>query len=861
MSTRALNSCSTPSFTQIAWDLRDRIIEYHERSGEDLDTPEGLLRLDSDSVLAANRGRMFLRLLAEAGAGSIAGWRVLDLDAGFGALALYYAHLGADVLAADPNERQMQVAVAIAARRDLAVRALAARTQELPLPDASFDLVIADNSLCYIVEEAQRRLALSEIHRVLRPGGWLVTRNPNRLHPRAQYTSRPLLGLPAPARAQRVTDALGRHRADVRLHSPGAAARELRRAGFTQVRWRAQPGRALGARFAGYHHVLARRPAPADVPAVRPEALPSPASFPPGINGRLPSSPAPAAGTELNGHQPPSPAPVAGTKLNGRPPPSPDPAASDIPLRALTAPAVLEWLRRHWEATLFASMALVFVWMRLIDMQISFWDDEATTVVRYIDAGPSGIYSSAAYTPNDHVLYSLLSWVTVGILGRHEPDYRIWSVFPAILAAVLLVVWAHRRLGRATGLALAAVLLTAPYLLYETVQARGYGLAQLGIVLVLIGALEIEEHGPQRWSLAALATGIVVGPAAHAMTGVGVLCVVAFLLRRADLRRPVLKASAAGALCLAVILAPLLPAMAGEALKWFVAGPHDTRNAAIARARPPLPATAPITGPIDLGMYTGELLETGKINAVCGSHCEPAAKVARWDAPLLVLAIAGALALWWRQRRGVLGCLLATLVGSFALLTIARTYAADRFVLYLLPAYALLAAVGLGALLSWVVRRQPTLRPTLAVGALALLIFGALRINQMNERWNQRPPEDYRGMADAFLGSGIPHAVTNAPPNVADGLSYYLGAKVSYAPPTQLQAQLCSEGAPFAFVQLHFAITPAEERCLLARHASALDFHGGGDQLLRLWLVQAPGEPRFAPRVIGEPDAHLRRTR
>ena len=112
-------------------------------------------------------------------------------------------------------------------------------------------------------------------------------------------------------------------------------------------------------------------------------------------------------------------------------------------LRIATAVA---WLRRRWEATLYCSMAIAFIWMRLIDMQISFWDDEAETVVRYIDRGPAGFYSSANYTTNNHVLYSLLSWVTINILGRHEPTYRIWSVIPAIVSAVLLVVWARRRL-------------------------------------------------------------------------------------------------------------------------------------------------------------------------------------------------------------------------------------------------------------------------------------------------------------------------------------------------------------------------------------------------------------------------------
>jgi 4-amino-4-deoxy-L-arabinose transferase-like glycosyltransferase len=521
-------------------------------------------------------------------------------------------------------------------------------------------------------------------------------------------------------------------------------------------------------------------------------------------------------------------------------------------LEALRSTPAYAWLRRNWEATLLASMALVFVWMRLIDMQIGFWDDEAATVMRYINEGPAGIYASANYTPNDHILYSLLSWVTVGILGHHEADYRIWSVFPAMLSAGLLVLWARRRLGRATALALAAVLLTAPFLLYETVQARGYGLAQLGMVLVLIAVLEIEEHGPRRWSLATLATGIVVGPAAHAMSAVGVFCAVAFLLRRHDLRRPVLKASAVGVLGLAVIVAPLAPAMVDQALKWFVAGPH-ARSAAISKARPPLRVTAPLTGPAGLGLYTGELLETGKINIVCGTECAPAAKTARSDAPLLVLAILGALTLWWRRRRGVLGCLLVTLVGGFAIPTIARVYVADRFVLYLLPAYALLAAVGLGAIVTGAARRSLAPKPLLVTIALATLVFGTLRLTQVNERWNHHPPVDYKGMADAFVGSGIAHVVTNAPPNVANGLTYYLGSKVSYAPPAALREDLCGSSVPFAFVQLSFAITPAEEACLLSRHASSLDFHGGGGDLLRLWLVQAPGEARFTPRVIGKP--------
>jgi ubiquinone/menaquinone biosynthesis C-methylase UbiE len=259
-------SATSPAFAPLAHDLRDHIIEHYERTGESLDTPAGHRTLDTNSVLAASRGRLLLRLLAEAGAGPIAGMRILDLGAGFGALSLYCASLGAEVVAVDPKPTRLQVAVKIAQQRGLPVTALVAEAQSLPLPDASFDMALANNSLCYIVDKGQLRLALSEIHRVLSPGGWVIVRNPNRLHPRDQFTGIPLLPLLPSALAQRLAGYRGRARSNVRMLSPGGAVGALRRAGFEHAHWRSRPGRRLGATVAGYHHVIGRRPAPAAQP-------------------------------------------------------------------------------------------------------------------------------------------------------------------------------------------------------------------------------------------------------------------------------------------------------------------------------------------------------------------------------------------------------------------------------------------------------------------------------------------------------------------------------------------------------------------------------------------------------------------
>jgi len=267
----ALDASTPPAFAALTRDLRDEIIENCERFGQRLDTPAGQLTLDTNSVLAAQRGRLLLRLLAEQGMGSVSELRVLDLGAGFGALALYFAHLGAEVVAVDPNERRLRVALAIAQRRGLHLRIVAADARSLPFPDASFDLVVANNSLCFIVDRSEHRAALSEMHRVLRPGGWVVMRNPNRLHPREQFTGLPLLGLLPPTFARGTLRALGRSRPELLLLSPGGAVRALRRVGFTGARWRAQPGHGVGARFASHHHALARRPT---ATPLRPTAAP-----------------------------------------------------------------------------------------------------------------------------------------------------------------------------------------------------------------------------------------------------------------------------------------------------------------------------------------------------------------------------------------------------------------------------------------------------------------------------------------------------------------------------------------------------------------------------------------------------------
>jgi ubiquinone/menaquinone biosynthesis C-methylase UbiE len=150
---------------------------------------------------------------------------------------------------------------AVAAEYGLDLEFEVGRAERLDLPDESFDLVVMNNSLCYIASADARAAALGEALRVLEPGGWLVTRNPNRAHPIDQFTGLPAVHWLPPRAASRVAARLGRPRSSVTLTGPWAAYRELRKAGFEGVRQEPSgPGRprAYLRWVARYQHLTAR---------------------------------------------------------------------------------------------------------------------------------------------------------------------------------------------------------------------------------------------------------------------------------------------------------------------------------------------------------------------------------------------------------------------------------------------------------------------------------------------------------------------------------------------------------------------------------------------------------------------------
>ena len=187
---------TTRDFTPIADSLRSNVLAFYAERGESLEGPAGVNTLETNSGFVERRATPLLQTLSQiTGRDSIDGLRLIDLGCGFGALAVFFAGRGATVTGIDPMADRLEVGRAVAAEHGLPVEFGQGRMEKLDFADESFDLAIQNNSLCYITEREDRRAALAETARVLRPGGFVVIRNPNRWHPRDQFTGLPLIPL------------------------------------------------------------------------------------------------------------------------------------------------------------------------------------------------------------------------------------------------------------------------------------------------------------------------------------------------------------------------------------------------------------------------------------------------------------------------------------------------------------------------------------------------------------------------------------------------------------------------------------------------------------------------------------------
>jgi arsenite methyltransferase len=145
------------------------------------DSPEMAETYNATSVHQFNNGKLLIELL-----GVRAGEVVLDVGAGTGQLGAYVASIVGEtgrVLAVDPLRARVEIAQR---RRTTNFEVMVGRAEDLSqFPDCSFDVVYLNSVFHWLNDKA---LGLSEVFRVLKPGGRIGfnTTNANRPHDIAQ---------------------------------------------------------------------------------------------------------------------------------------------------------------------------------------------------------------------------------------------------------------------------------------------------------------------------------------------------------------------------------------------------------------------------------------------------------------------------------------------------------------------------------------------------------------------------------------------------------------------------------------------------------------------------------------------------
>jgi 2-polyprenyl-6-hydroxyphenyl methylase/3-demethylubiquinone-9 3-methyltransferase len=105
------------------------------------------------------------------------GLQVLDVGCGGGFLTEEIAKYGLKAVGIDPSAPSLEAARSHAEKIGLRIQYLEGIGEQLPFPDSTFDIVFCCDVLEHVTDYQE---VLKEVHRVLRPGGWLFFETVNR---------------------------------------------------------------------------------------------------------------------------------------------------------------------------------------------------------------------------------------------------------------------------------------------------------------------------------------------------------------------------------------------------------------------------------------------------------------------------------------------------------------------------------------------------------------------------------------------------------------------------------------------------------------------------------------------------------
>lgn len=150
-------------------------IEHWTRANSEFVDADALQRWSEDEVSWG----LWRTPEAEIGVlGDVSGLDVVELGCGTAYLSAWLARRGARVVGVDPTPAQLATARRMQARFGDEFPLVEAVGEEVPLPDAAFDLVLSEYGASLFADPYRW---IPEAHRLLRPGGRLVFMRPSPL--------------------------------------------------------------------------------------------------------------------------------------------------------------------------------------------------------------------------------------------------------------------------------------------------------------------------------------------------------------------------------------------------------------------------------------------------------------------------------------------------------------------------------------------------------------------------------------------------------------------------------------------------------------------------------------------------------
>lgn len=421
------------------------------------------------------------------------------------------------------------------------------------------------------------------------------------------------------------------------------------------------------------------------------------------------------------------------------------------------------------------------VWSRTIPLDVSLWGDEAYTARQYVIHGPERIFLTSSYLPNNHVFFSLLTWLTTRVTGTSEWALRLPSLVPALASIALTAWYARRRFGWGASLIAATLLVTSPLHLGLSVQARGYGIGFLSAAAMLWYAVRVDEDGrPADW----------IGLGLAALVGIWTLPQLAFVYGGHLLALFLLRERRWGVLAHGVVVG------AGSLLFY-----RGLVNNIVSQTGRVGSRGGSVVGPFDI-LADPAVLIYGSWARAFGSW--PEWVVVASFAAVIGLGVAVLLA----GRRFVdLRHLIVPWLVLMGALVVLGSSALDRYISFLIVPIAVLIAVG-GAGLLDTMRMPVPGRVTLAMVVAGFLVAGAI---DSAREWDV-PFENYAEAVEIARAQGVDRIYTNRTTGVVGFLWYDESIE-----PIEATIDACTLEPPFVLLDFPWQMEGAPPDCLLER--------------------------------------------